>query len=120
MTCIFFYGFNGYDKLDKAALVAVHEQIGRAAGIAPETVELHFAPFGFTVVRMDGAIEPPDIHGVHMFVEWHEGRDVMQKQAIATALQTFLDVHHQGRGADLTFRDSPRGETFFLEGKLVA
>jgi 5-carboxymethyl-2-hydroxymuconate isomerase len=65
----------------------------------------------------DGTLS--DRHGVHVFVEWHEGRTKEQKQEIGDAIREFLEAHGLADGLDITFRDSRVGESYYFEGRMV-
>ncbi len=120
MTCLFLYGVPKKVRkhLKLEALKQLYTAVSTAADIPVSAVQVHFAPFGFTLVQPDGISVKPVRHGVHTFIEWSAGRTLQQKEQIAAAIQAFLDSHEVGQGSDITFRDSPR-ESFFLEGKLV-
>jgi hypothetical protein len=68
-------------------------------------------------LRPDGSLS--DQHGVHVFVEWHEGRSAEVKEAMGKVIHTFLNYHGLGEGTDITFRDYPRGESFVFNGEMV-
>ncbi len=100
-----------------AATRNLFEDVSDLAGVKVEQLEIHIENTQYKLLRPDGTLT--DQHGVHVFVEWHEGRSVDVKKAIGEAIHTFLRFHGLGEGTDITFRDSPLGESFVYNGKLV-
>ena len=117
MPCIFLENIEA-DVQFKAPLVRqLYEEIARVVGCDPNDVELHVRVDRYDVYGAEGFLVFD--HGVHGFVEWHAGRTLEMKRKVAQAIHLFLVAHDMGRGSDITFRDSPVGETFFVEGELV-
>lgn len=130
MPCIFLNNLSDsfLDELETPRLfitgispsAKLYKKISDAAGCEISKVEIHLSTERYKLLSPHGKTRPClNIHGT---VEWFasENRDVKAKQAIADAIQQFLNSHLAGEGFDLTFRDSP-AETFFVEknGKSV-
>lgn len=98
----------------------MYKKIAEAAGCGIDDVEVHLSNETYRLLSQNG--HPVSCSNVHGEVEWHgsEDRGIKVKQAIADALQQYLNSYLVGEGFDLAFHDSPAG-TFFVEknGKSV-
>ena len=115
MPCLFFRNVPENVEFESQVIRALHIELQE---VVSSTWEVHIENTQYVILDPSGLPLEPHEHGVHVFVEWHGGRGIKVKIAIARAVQRFLQWHGLGEGSDLTFRDSP-SETFFFEGKLV-
>ncbi len=117
MPCIFIRNWSKRsDWLNRDATLTLFEKLAAAAGVSIDEVEVHLENTEYDLLLPTG--QTYNGHGVHVFVEWHEGRSAETKAAMAVAIHKFLVAHEAGKGSDITFRDSPH-HTFFYEGKPV-
>lgn len=117
MPCLFLRNVPPGMNFDPQETLKLYEGIAAAAEVDAGKVQVHLENTWYYLLGLDGTRKLG--HGVHGFVEWHEGRSLTAKQQMATAIQRFLGHHGLGQGFDLTFRDYPKGESFFFEGTLV-
>lgn len=98
----------------------LHIKIAEAAGTSSHSVEIHLSFADNFILYSSGRVKP--CQNIHGFVVWYgsEKRDIKTKQAIADALQNFLNIQKIGKDFDLTFMDMP-ASSFFVEqdGKAV-
>lgn len=117
MPCLFFQNLPSDAKLDPEAGKRLYVEVAEAAGVGVDDVEVHLTNIRYIMLRPDGTLTPK--HGVHVFIEWHQGRTVEQKSMVGNAIRKFLAAHGLEDGLDITFRDSQPGESFYFDGGMV-
>lgn len=93
----------------------LHFLLASADGSAIGSFELHSEVKPYTLLLPDGT--ETQSTNVHCVVEGHS-RSLTVKNAIAIAIDLFLNAHGIGKGSDITFRDS-MAETFWFEGEML-
>jgi len=115
MPGLYFRNVPSQVKFHHAACYELYGSVAAASGVTMGEVEVHIEDTQYRLIGPDGRDYP---HGVHVFVEWHEGRSDEAKKQIAKAIHGFLDNHDLRRGSNITFRDLKAG-SFYFEGKRV-
>lgn len=121
MPCIFFSNLpdvysvkktGGRPNFIPSEVIKLLAEVAELTGVEVEKINLFTTYTKYNRLDTDGFNH---LHSnVHVVVEWHNGRDILVKQAIADALLVFFKAHSLYKGLDITFRDSPSG-TFFVE-----
>jgi hypothetical protein len=117
MPCLFIRNVPPDTSFDPEFTRVLYEEIAALAGCEIDEIEVHIETTQYKILLPDGSLS--DQHGVHVFVEWHEGRSVLTKIDMGIVIHNFLKRHGLGEGTDITFRDYPRGESFVFNGEMV-
>lgn len=102
-------------EFDPNKVRQIHYLLATADNSEIGTFEIHTVVKPYTLWLPNGTNRQST--NVHCFVEGH-GRSLTVKNAIAVAIDLFLNAHGIGEGNDITFRDS-MAETFWLNGEMV-
>jgi len=116
MPCLFLENVpEGVEWLPEI-LTPFHEGAKEVLG---DALEVHIRKgVTYTLLTPEGKIPALD-HGVHGWIEWHEGRTKWQRLQIGHLLRDILAAHRIPGKLDLAFVDYEHGISFYYDGKLI-